>query len=157
MNDNDLWRARPPVALARWTGFLLAWVAATGGQHYGKALSGLGLKDQHLGVLVLLQDGPMVQARLSERLGVFKPVMVSLVNDLEAMGLVVRRRHPTDRRAVKVHLLEAGEQRIREAERVSARVSDDFFGVLTPEERRTFHALLTKLATGPDRSEEEGR
>jgi DNA-binding MarR family transcriptional regulator len=144
MTVND--RSGPPAALARWTGFLLAWVAATGGEHYGRALSGLGLKDQHLGVLVLLRDGPQVQARLSEQLGVFKPVMVGLVNDLEEMGLVVRRRHPTDRRAVQVHLLKAGEQRIREAERISARASEEFFGVLTPEERRTFHELLAKLA-----------
>ncbi len=148
MGDNDSNR-RPPEALARWTGFLLSWVAASGGEHYGRALGSVGLKAQHLGVLVVLEaGGPMVQARLSERLQVFKPVMVTLVNELEAMGLVERRGHPRDRRAVEVHLLPAGTKRIREAERVSQRASEEFFAVLTKEERQAFHALLAKLAEG---------
>jgi DNA-binding MarR family transcriptional regulator len=107
------------------------------------------LKAQHLGVLVLLEDGPLMQARLSERLQVFKPVMVTLVNELEAMGLVERRPHPRDKRAVEVHLLPAGVRRIREAERVSERASEEFFSTLTPHERQTFHDLLAKLASIP--------
>ncbi len=136
----------PPEGLRDWTGFLLAWVAAAGSDHYAQALAALDLKAQHLGVLILLRDGPAVQARLSERLGVFKPVMVSLVNDLEEMGLVRRQPHPHDGRAVEVHLLPAGEERIRTAEQVSRHASDEFFGALTPAERQTFHVLLTKLA-----------
>lgn len=97
-------------------------------------------------MLVLLTDGPMVQARLSERLGVFKPAMVALVNDLEAMGLVRRMPHASDRRAVEVHLLPAGEQRIADAEEVSRRATDEFFAPLTVPERATFHALLARLA-----------
>jgi DNA-binding MarR family transcriptional regulator len=148
IDDNDSAR-QPPRTLARWTGFLLSWVAASGGAHYGRALASLGLKAQHLGVLVLLEEGPLVQARLSERLGVFKPVMVTLVNELEAMRLVERRAHPRDKRAVEVHLLPAGARRIREAERVSERASDEFFSPLTPRERQTFHDLLAKLASVP--------
>jgi MarR family transcriptional regulator, lower aerobic nicotinate degradation pathway regulator len=136
----------PPAELARWTGFLLSWVAASGGELYGRALASVGLKAQHLAVLVLLRDGPMVQARLSERLGVFKPVMVTLVNELAGMGLVERRAHPHDRRAVHVHLLPAGVRRIREAERVSLRATDEFFAPLTARQRQTFHHLLAKLA-----------
>jgi MarR family transcriptional regulator, lower aerobic nicotinate degradation pathway regulator len=145
---NEAWRG-PPQRLRRWTGFLLAWVAAAGGQHYARALASIGLKTHHLGVLVLLSDGPKVQARLSERLGVFQPAMVTLVNDLEAMGLVRRQPHATDRRAVEVHLLPAGEQRIAQADEVSRRASDEFFAPLTAAQRRTFHELLAKLAGRP--------
>jgi DNA-binding MarR family transcriptional regulator len=151
MDFND--RRRPPEVLARWTGFLLSWVAASAGDHYGRALASVGLTAQQLGVLVLVREGPLVQARLSERLQVFKPVMVTLVNELEAMGLVERRPHPRDRRAVEVHLLRAGARRIREAERISARASEEFFAVLTPDERRTFHDLLAKLASSPAEGE----
>jgi DNA-binding MarR family transcriptional regulator len=143
MSDNE---NGPPAELARWTGFLLAWVAASGGVHYERALDSVGLTAQQLGVLVLLRDGPLVQARLSERLNVFKPVMVTLVNELEAMGLVARRAHPSDRRAVLVHLLPAGTRRIREAERVSERASEEFFAPLTARQRQTFHHLRTTLA-----------
>jgi len=136
----------PPPALAQWTGFLLSWVAATGGETFGRALASVGLRAQHLGVLVLLREGPMVQARLSEQLDVFKPVMVTLVNELAELGLVERRAHPHDRRAVHVHLLPAGVRRIREAQRVSMRAADEFFAPLTPRQRQTFHHLLAKLA-----------
>jgi MarR family transcriptional regulator, lower aerobic nicotinate degradation pathway regulator len=136
----------PPPELARWTGFLLSWVAASGGEHYGRALASVGLTPQQLATLVLLRDGPLVQARLSERLDVFKPVMVTIVNELEAQGLVRRRPHPHDRRAVRVHLLPAGTRRIREAERVSERAADEFFAPLTDRQRQTFHQLLAKLA-----------
>jgi DNA-binding MarR family transcriptional regulator len=143
MNPNE---SGPPAALSRWTGFLLSRVAASGAEHHGAALASVGLKAQHLGVLILLQDGPLVQARLSERLDVFKPVMVTLVNELEELGLVRRRAHPRDRRAVQVHLLPAGLRRIREAERVSRRASDEFLAPLTPRQRQTFQHLLVKLA-----------
>ncbi|MEV5720528.1 MarR family transcriptional regulator [Amycolatopsis mediterranei] len=143
----------PPARLRRWTGFLLAWVAASGAEHYGRALTSLNLKAHHLGVLILLQDGPMVQSRLSEHLGVFKPVMVSLINDLEALALVRRMPHPTDRRAVEVHLLPAGRSRIRTAEKVSRSATDEFFAPLTPAERRVFHDLLAKLVDRPPTQE----
>ncbi len=137
----------PPAGLGRWTGFLLAWVAGIAEQSYTQALAGIGLKPLQLGVLSLLLDGgPTVQARLSERLGVFKPVMVTLINELEAMGLVQRRPHPSDRRAVEVHLLGAGVERIEQAELVSERATAQFLTELTAQERQNFHELLAKLA-----------
>jgi DNA-binding MarR family transcriptional regulator len=71
---------------------------------------------------------------------------VSLINDLEAMALVRRMPHPVDRRAVEVHLLPAGRHRIKTAEKISRRATDEFFAPLTPAERQTFHELLAKLA-----------
>ncbi|MEV0162610.1 MarR family winged helix-turn-helix transcriptional regulator [Nonomuraea fuscirosea] len=150
-NDSVFGDARsegPPEELARSTGFLLSWVAARAGEQYEEVLAETGLKPLHLGVLTQLQNGPLVQSRLSERLSVFKPVMVTLVNELEAMGLAERRPHPRDRRAVEVHLLPAGVRKIRDAEQVSERISGEFFGPLTPEERQSLHALLAKLAGG---------
>ncbi|SEH03251.1 DNA-binding transcriptional regulator, MarR family [Nonomuraea solani] len=132
--------------LSRSTGFLLAWVAADGGERYAKELATFGLKAHHVGVLTLLQDGPLPQSRLSERLGVFKPVMVTLLRDLEGMGLVRRHAHPTDGRALEVHLLPAGRERLEVVEEAGRRLSDEFFAPLTPEERLTLHELLTKLA-----------
>ena len=145
MDENGL--PVPPDLLGRSTGFLLSWVAAGAAEHYSRALRSVGLTAQQLGVLTLLQEGPAKQARLSERLSVFQPSMVALVNELESMGLAERRPHPTDRRAVEVHLLPAGAQRLREAERVSSRASEEFFAPLG-ERRVTFHALLASLAEG---------
>ncbi|MFG1944755.1 MarR family winged helix-turn-helix transcriptional regulator [Nonomuraea sp. NPDC048826] len=136
----------PPEDLTKWTGFLLNWVAAHARESYEQVVGQVGLKPQHLGVLTQIRQEPMIQARLSDRLRVFKPVMVTLVNELEAMGLAERRPHATDRRAVEVHILPAGLEKVREVDRLSELASDAFFGPLTADERRTLHELLAKLA-----------
>jgi DNA-binding MarR family transcriptional regulator len=146
MNDNESWSDGPPEPLRRSTGFLLAWVAAGSSEHYARALASVGLKAQHVGVLTLLQDRPMPQSRLSERLGVFKPVMVAVLRDLEEQGLVQRQPHPTDRRARIVSLLPAGRRRLKVVEKANKRATDEFFSPLTRQERLTFHDLLAKLA-----------
>ncbi|MEV0751496.1 MarR family winged helix-turn-helix transcriptional regulator [Streptosporangium sp. NPDC050280] len=136
----------PPEALTKWTGFLLNWVAAHAREAYEQVVAQVGLKPQHLGVLIQIQHGPMIQARLSDRLKVFKPVMVTLVNELEAMHLAERRPHIGDRRATEVHILSAGLDKVREVERLSEQASAEFFGPLTFEEQQTLHGLLAKLA-----------
>ncbi len=78
--------------------------------------------------MTLLTDGPQVQARLSEQLEVFQPVMVTLVNELEAAGLVRRAPHPDDRRAVDVHLEPAGAERLAQAGAALAAVTEEIFG-----------------------------
>jgi DNA-binding MarR family transcriptional regulator len=68
--------------------------------------------------------------------------------------LLVRRvPHPTDRRAVEVHLLPAGRNRIRTADKVSRSATDEFFAPLTPVERRLFHEMLAKLTDRPSTRE----
>ncbi|MDF5754384.1 MarR family winged helix-turn-helix transcriptional regulator [Spongiactinospora sp. TRM90649] len=136
----------PPEALSKWTGFLLNWVAGHAREAYEQVVAQVGLKPQHLGVLTQIQHGPMIQARLSDRLRVFKPVMVTLVNELEELGLVERRPHATDRRALEVHILPAGLNRIEEVDRLSEEASARFFGPLTATEQRDLHELLAKLA-----------
>lgn len=143
----------PPEVLTRWTGFLLNWVAAHAREAYEEVVAQVGLKPQHLGVLTQIEQGPMIQARLSDRLRVFKPVMVALVNELEAMGLAERRPHASDRRAMEVHILPAGVEKVREVDRLSEQASAEFFSPLTPQEQESLHGLLAKLAKdGPDGS-----
>lgn len=56
------------------------------------------------------QDGPLTPSELARRLGLTSPSVTSLLDRLEAAGLVARRRHPADRRSVLVELTEAGEE-----------------------------------------------
>jgi DNA-binding MarR family transcriptional regulator len=145
VNNN---RDELPESLNKWTGFLLAWVTGVGARFYEEALTRVGIKPTHLAILTLLEsEGPMVQARLSDRLSIFKPAMVGLLNELETLGLVQRRPHPSDQRAFEIHLLEAGEQRIHDAEAVSRAATAQFFASLASEEQQVFHALLVRLAT----------
>lgn len=137
-----------PAALVRSTGFMLAVVADAATRDYSAALQKIGISPHHLGILTLLQaEGPLVQARLGDRLQIVKPAIVGLVNELERMGLVERRTHPTDGRAFEVHLLEQGRRRIEEAASVSKTATAAFFGVLTRAEQKTFWSLLSRLAS----------
>ncbi|GAA5099163.1 hypothetical protein GCM10025760_35050 [Microbacterium yannicii] len=57
---------------------------------------------------VLYQGGPVTQAHLAEAIGVTPRNVTTLVDALEATGFARREAHPTDRRAVLVHLTERG-------------------------------------------------
>ncbi len=136
-----------PTCLSQCTSYVLHWVADLGEQLYAGALATLNLIPHQMGILEVLRlEGPMVQSRLSDSLRIDKATMVSLLNDLEAQGLVERTPHPTDRRAFQVQLLAAGEQRVQEAKEICDTVTKRFFAALSSEEQQTLHELLGRLA-----------
>jgi DNA-binding MarR family transcriptional regulator len=92
--------------------------------------------------------GPDMMRALGEDLGLTPRNMTALVDSMEEEGLVARRAHPTDRRAVLVELTDDGlraadallEPRIKEM----AALFDD----LSPAEQKRFVAILTTLLDG---------
>ena len=63
---------------------------------------------RHFGALTRLADGTSSQRELADRLQVSTPVVVELVDALEARGLVERRRDTADRRLNALHVTPAG-------------------------------------------------
>ena len=125
---------------------MLSWIADLAGQEYEQALTPFGIQASHLGVLTLLEaEGPLVQARIGERLSLVKHRIVDLLNDLEAWGLAERRPHPTDGRAFLIHITPVGLQRLQQVEEVSRAFSQAFFAELTLEEQHLFHTFLARL------------
>jgi DNA-binding MarR family transcriptional regulator len=57
---------------------------------------------------VLYHGGPATQAHLADAIGVTPRNVTTLVDALEATGFARREAHPSDRRAVLVHLTERG-------------------------------------------------
>lgn len=57
---------------------------------------------------LLYHGGPVTQAQLAETLHVTPRNVTTLVDALDATGFARREPHPTDRRAVLVHLTERG-------------------------------------------------
>jgi DNA-binding MarR family transcriptional regulator len=82
--------------------------------------------------------------------------VTSLVDGLEERGIVVRRAHPTDRRAKTIVLTSEGE---RTREELLRRLHDPppFFGTLTAAEQRTLRDLLRKLLVGAGAEAEDAR
>jgi DNA-binding MarR family transcriptional regulator len=82
---------------------------------------------------------------LGNQLGTTPRNMTAIVDALEDAHLVVRRPHPTDRRATLIELSPAG---AREAEeRLGARLDamSEIFAGLSPGEREQFSAAMSKL------------
>jgi DNA-binding MarR family transcriptional regulator len=70
---------------------------------------------------------------------------VRLVADMDKRGLIVRRPHPTDGRALGLHLTADGKKLMREAEVTARDLEDRVAAGLTSTERETLMTLLQKV------------
>ena len=142
----------PPSVLVERTGFLLSALGRACRDATGRALEPLGIKPHHYGVLVVLDAvGSATQHAVGARLGIDKSSMTVVVDRLEGLGFVERRRNPENRRAYELGLTEAGRDAIARAEPLVARVEEAALARLDGEERAHLHALLVKLLPGPER------
>ena len=139
-----------PLDLARHTGFLVrraqqAHLAAWA-QEVGPRLTNV-----QFGVLnVLRRRGEASQRELCDDLDLDRSTVAGLVARLEARGLVARARAATDRRRNVVRLTASGLDLLRDVAASAARVDDVLTSALTPQERLTLQALLTRvLETAP--------
>lgn len=113
-------------------------------------LAAFGLRARHVIALTLLRDlGEQNQSDLPATLGMDPTNVVALLNELEADDLVQRRRSPQDRRRHTVSLTAAGEARLKEVEDLLGGVEQRVLDPLTPEEQRTFYALLLRATSSP--------
>jgi len=83
-----------------------------------RALKGLGISLAQWQVLHYLshQTEPVVQRRLALAIGVDEPVLVGVLDRLEASRLVTRKAAEHDRRAKTVHLTAAADATLGDAE-----------------------------------------
>jgi len=125
--------------------FLLAHAGFVSARRLRERLAPFGLDPRQFAVLheVGLEPGRSQQA-LAELTGVPKSGMVALLDDLEARGLVERRRN--DRRTHALHLTRAGGDLLRRTAATAMAHDDDLAAPLTEEERGQLTTLLSKLA-----------
>jgi len=107
----------------------------------------LGLKLRQVMLMSYLRYGaPALQQQLCEALWLDPNNCVLLLNELEDMGYVERRRDPADRRRHMVELTDAGRAALDRAERAQESVGDEIFAALSDEERATLRSLLGRAA-----------
>src|ERR687887_2735199 len=131
----------PPTA-----GMLLVKIGRAAERWYTEALKPTGLTPRHLGVLFEVRARPTSQQALIESIGVDPSKLVGLLNDLEAEGLIVRRRDPEDRRRHIVELSKEGRAHLAAAERAVASVEERLFAGLDDEERVQLRRVLARVA-----------
>ena len=104
------------------------------------------LKVVEFSVLSLLAHNPGLTSRhVCATLSIMPPNLVGLVAALEKRGLLERRPHPSDGRAMGLYLTQNGEALTAEAEQAVAQLEVDATANLTTSERKTLIRLLQKV------------
>jgi DNA-binding MarR family transcriptional regulator len=138
---------RPPPQLARYSGFLLNWVAARSRMRFAAALAESGLHLREFAALNIVAAKPgLTQHELAAAAGIDASTLVATLDALEQRGLAERRMMPEDRRKRAIYLTPDGEAALRRGRELAKRVGDELFGPLSASERRQFDVLLRKLA-----------
>lgn len=129
---------------ARFAGAFLRWMDANAAG---------GLTYPRLELLGLLRcEGPAMMRELASGLGITARNMTAMVDALEQAGLVVRRPHPTDRRATLIELTPEGADVADTALRPGVgRVGRLFDGLTLPQQQEFFESLGV-LIEGMERS-----
>ncbi len=79
-----------------------------------------GMPFSHIQIMVMLSGGAKSISRISAVLGIAKPNITPLLDNLGGRGLVERIRDEQDRRIVNVHLTQAGWDMIAELRKTVA-------------------------------------
>lgn len=109
----------------------------------------LGQTLKEVAVLAYLREyQEPTQQQLTEGLCIDTNYCVMLLNDLEASGLVERRRDPSDRRRHIVTMTEQGRKALHQAEAAQQTLEDEILGALDASERSELSSLMRKAIRG---------
>lgn len=134
-------------ALVRNTGYLLSRMGVFASKQFAGRIETLGLTPRMWGALnVLDAEGTVTQHQLGKCIGMDPSSMVSTIDELEAKGLVQRRRHPSDRRAHALHITAEGRRTLKRGRELARGAQEELLGPLSADDRRQLHSLLLKLA-----------
>jgi DNA-binding MarR family transcriptional regulator len=121
-----------------------AWVAVAA--LFAERMAPYGLRPVDFSVLSLLAHNPGATSRqLCATLAIQPPNLVKLIAAMDSRGLIERRPHPRDGRALRLHLTPAGQALVREAEPAVTHFERDASARLSASERKTLIGLLQKI------------
>jgi DNA-binding MarR family transcriptional regulator len=127
-------------------GLLLALLGQYAMRRLRDAHTGLELSPRQFQLLGVLHDeGPMGQRELGQTTEIDPSILVTLLNPLEAHGLLSRQRDPLDRRRHLVSLTEKGARRLAEAAQAQRDAEDELFAGLDQAQRDQLRDLLVAL------------
>lgn len=105
-----------------------------------------GMRPVDFSVLSVVAHNPGVTSRqICAALDILPPNLVGMIKSLHKRGLIVRKPHPTDRRAQGLHLSAAGQRLYREAQATATALEQDVANRLSADELQTLISLLRKV------------
>lgn len=95
-------------------------------------------------IQALYDNNGCIQKDLCDVMGVTPQVMVKTINQMEAQGLLERRRSDANRRVLYVHITEKGKEIAEEIRKIALETENKFLDELTKKERDELKYLLVK-------------
>lgn len=113
---------------------------------FAAAMEGLPLTPMLFGTMLIIDERPGInQSDIATALGADRSTLVRLIDQLEGLGLLVRRPDPEDRRSSVPTLTEEGRRVLAEAARRVRTSEDELARSLSAQERATLLDLLRRL------------
>jgi DNA-binding MarR family transcriptional regulator len=114
-------------------------------QDAARAFDPLGFRTVRALLLDFVGRGHTHPKELAAMLGTVPPAVSTMIAELEARGLLVRRSDPNDGRRVCLSLTKTGEATRRELRDAWTQASRERLRALSPEELEVFTGLCCKL------------
>jgi MarR family transcriptional regulator for hemolysin len=141
---------RPPILPP--LGLRLGRTARVATQAFERAMAEAGSSAPIWQVLLLVRSGEWAsQTGMAEAMGITGATLTHHLNAMEAQGLVLRRREPTDRRVQRVELTDEGVALFERLRHVAMRHDERVRSTLSDAEAAQLAALLDKLQAGLER------
>jgi len=106
-------------------------------------------------VIALKENGALLQRHLAERARVEQPTMAALLARMERDGLIVRKPHPSDRRASQISLSAKAKARLPSARERLGEVAEQATLGFSERELATLIALLRRVVNNLDQAVED--
>jgi DNA-binding MarR family transcriptional regulator len=130
-------------------GLLLALLGQVAMRRLRETHTSLGLTPRQFCLLGLLHDrGAMSQSQLGVTLSIDPSILVTMLNPLEADGLIRRDRDPDDRRRHLVTLTGAGARHLTLAAEAQREAENSLFVGLDEDQRAQLRELLMAVREG---------
>ncbi|WP_327585582.1 MarR family transcriptional regulator [Nonomuraea sp. NBC_00507] len=144
---------QPSARLRRLPSRMLAMIAMQADRLVSEGLAQMDARKWHYAALVALNEsGPVSQAELSRRTGIYRSDLVSVINELAERGFVERAPDPADRRRNVITVTERGRGHLERLDKLITELQDDVLAPLTRPEREQLTDLLARVLEHHSRS-----
>lgn len=125
--------------------FTLVRLGHFANSRFAEKLAGLGLRPRQVGLLDLLDAGPLSQRDLARALQVTPSVVVDMADELEKLDAIQRVRDTRDRRRQNLQLTSHGRSLARCALRIASELDAELLVNLGTEQADCLRAALRNV------------
>ncbi|MCW7753917.1 MarR family transcriptional regulator [Desulfobotulus sp. H1] len=126
--------------------FLLAKNSQAGYRFWGNYIADLGVTTVQAMLLILLgREEGQTSRQLGEQTQLDSATVSGIIDRLEGLTLINRKRSPEDRRAVLLYLTDIGRDKARELDRRFEEAHQSFLAGFSGEEQNLFRNFLRRL------------